>query len=102
MGVERNPTQAANWFRRSALQGNAYGQHSLGQLYRIGVGVEKNLVLAYAWLARSARGGDPDAGDERDAVAKLLKPAELVEAKRLEAAWKPGAAMEQVAPKAKK
>src|SRR6185437_13068569 len=83
VGIARDPAKAAIWFRSSAQQGNAYGQLALGQLYRDGAGVEANPILAYAWIALAAKSGDAEAAKERDAVGKVMKPADLAQARKL-------------------
>ena len=44
--VPKNYREAANWYRKAALQGYAKAQHNLGNLYVIGQGVPKNYVMA--------------------------------------------------------
>jgi len=42
---------AAKWFHRAALQGHAKSRAVLGSLYAVGLGVEKDFVIAYAWVS---------------------------------------------------
>jgi TPR repeat protein len=44
----------------------------LGELYPEGLGVTKDPVRAYAWLALSARSGDTRAAEARDGIAAEL------------------------------
>ena len=49
--------RAADWFRTAAEKGHARAQHSLGQCYRFGEGVEQDDALAAAWFAEAAEQG---------------------------------------------
>ncbi len=53
--------RAADLLRQSALQGFAPAQSSLALLYLTGAGVPVDRVEAYAWLARAAAQGEPEA-----------------------------------------
>lgn len=53
----KDPGKAALWFERAALQGNRYAQEKLGDLYEAGIGVKKNLVLAFDWRLKAAEQG---------------------------------------------
>lgn len=44
--TEKDPTLAAMWFRKSADQGDPLGLYQLGECYRLGKGVEKDIVKA--------------------------------------------------------
>jgi TPR repeat protein len=90
VGIERDYLQAANWFRRSATQGNAYGQHALGLMYRDAMGMAGNPIIAYAWLDLAAKAEFPKAAADRDKLAGSLTPSELEKARGLAAAWAPG------------
>jgi hypothetical protein len=46
---------------KAADQGNAEGESWLGQLYAKGVGVDKDLVQAVAWMRKAADQGEPHA-----------------------------------------
>jgi TPR repeat protein len=48
-GVERDPAQAAHWYRLAAEQGLADAQLNLGVLYENGEGVERSDVEAARW-----------------------------------------------------
>lgn len=56
-----DPTVMLRWLRESARRGNPTAQFSLGVLYHAGDGVPQDRLAAYAWLARAAAQGDPDA-----------------------------------------
>jgi TPR repeat protein len=57
-GVARNDQLAAEWFEKAALQGNAYAQLKLGDLYESGQGVEKNAAIAADWREKAANRGN--------------------------------------------
>ncbi len=50
LGVRRDLTEAAFWYRRSAEQGNAEAEFALGQMYSRGWGVPRDQADALRWL----------------------------------------------------
>lgn len=60
-GLVRDPVRAAHWFEQAALQGNAYAEERLGDLYEQGLGVPLNLRLAFDWRLKAADRGDVEA-----------------------------------------
>ena len=92
-GLKKDYAQAATWYLKSAEQGNAYAEASLGILYRAGKGVPRDEVQAEMWFLISAERcaeGDRDTILEmRDSVAAHLTPRQLAEARRLAHEWKP-------------
>ena len=92
-GVPKNDTEAARWWQLAAAQGFAPAQHSLGKILSGGSqGVRSDKVHAYMWLALSAAQGDEEAGRQGDLLSKQLKPAEIMNAKKLLKQWKPSRA----------
>ena len=89
-GVVKDDKQAAAWYRKAAEQGNTIAQAQLGNMYRLGKGISQSCIMAYMWLDISARGGNAAAKDLRRAVAEGMSPAEIAEAKRMSAEWRPG------------
>jgi len=91
-GLKKDYAEAASWYLKSAEQGNAYAEASLGILYRAGKGVPRDEVQAEMWFLISAERcaeGDRDTIFEmRDSVAAHLTPQQLAEAKRLAQEWK--------------
>lgn len=53
--------EALKWFARSAAQGNATAQFSLGNLYDKGRGVARDPAQAFAWYRKAAEQGFPAA-----------------------------------------
>jgi TonB family protein len=51
---DRDPSQAAEWFRKAAEQGNPRAQNSLGVLYHGGHGVPKDFNQAFGWYKKAA------------------------------------------------
>ncbi len=93
-GLKKNYAEAASWYRKSAVQGNAYAQASLGILYHSGKGLPHDDVQSEMWLIIAADHVLPDDRDTivemRDSVAKHLTPEQVAEARRLAREWKPG------------
>ena len=54
LGIEKDPKQAAEWYRKAAEQGFAESQVHLGFAYQEGSGVEKNDALAMEWYRKAA------------------------------------------------
>lgn len=88
-GVPQDFEEAVKWLRRSADQGYAKAQHNLGALYGVGKGVRRDYVQAYKWLSLCAAADEKGCEEQRDLVAKKLKPSKLTEAQRLTREWKP-------------
>jgi TPR repeat protein len=55
--VEKNPTNAAQWYRRAAQAGDAAAQNNLGALLRDGLGVPQDFAQAADWFKRAADQG---------------------------------------------
>lgn len=87
-GVSQNYVEAAKWFLKAANQGNVDAQFNLGRLYGLGDGVPQNVVVGHMWLNLSAVKGDPTASKLRDALARLMTPAQIAEAQKLAREWK--------------
>lgn len=60
-GLERDPVQAMEWFRRAAEQGHAWAQESLGRAYQSGEGVAIDLERAVQWWRLAADQGNTSA-----------------------------------------
>lgn len=61
--------EAAEWYARASLGGNARAAFALGQLYAAGDGVPENAALARAWFDRAAN-KIPRAAARRDALPR--------------------------------
>jgi len=93
MGVPKDDREAVWWWRLAADKGFVPAQHSLGKILAAGgQGVPVDKPHAYVWLMLSAAQGDEEAGRQGDLLAKQLKPAEVMNAKKLVTQWKPARA----------
>src|SRR5205814_6910270 len=52
--VERNYSEAANWYRKAADQGLAHAQYNLGICYDVGHGVPRDYEEAVKWFRKAA------------------------------------------------
>ena len=90
-GVPLNYKEAVKWYRKAAEQGIAKAQRNLGFAYYYGNGVPKDLVTAYAWYnvaaANSRLGAGKEASENRDLIAKEMKPDQIAEAQALSSKW---------------
>jgi len=88
-GVARNEAEAAKWYRRAANQGLATAQSNLAVLYEKGRGVPPDIVLAHLWYGLAAAQGKAASAAARDRLEARMSAAELAEARRLAADWRP-------------
>ena len=88
-GVPKDYQQALRWFRMAADQGEALAQTKIGIMYDDGQGVPHDFVQAHKWYNLAATNGDKPAAELRDALAKQMTPAQIVEAQQLAREWKP-------------
>ena len=82
-GVVEDYKEALKWYRKSAEQGNASGQGSLGYVYHKGEGVLKDKVYAYMWFEIAAENGSDRARTRRDNLMNEMTPSQLEKAKDL-------------------
>ncbi|MBY2951514.1 peptidoglycan-binding protein [Rhizobium leguminosarum] len=80
---------AASWFTKAANLGITDSQFNLAILCARGNGVPADLEESYKWFAIAAKGGDKDAAQKRDEVAKAMKPDQLERARAKADLWKP-------------
>ena len=59
--VPSNTAEAIALYRQAADAGSPVGAFALGQIYRLGVGVDENDALAAFWYGEAARAGYPPA-----------------------------------------
>ena len=95
-GVPQDYAQAVKWYRKAADQGLAAAQFNLGLMYENGFGVPQDYVQAHKWYNLAASRFEASKTEERnkavtwrDLIAKKLNPAQIAEAQRLAAEWKP-------------
>lgn len=92
-GVPRDYATAVTWYRKAAEQGHAGAQYNLASMYVLGRGVTKDYVQALKWFNISASRTE---GVSRymalegvTDAASMMTPAQIREAHRLAAEWKP-------------
>jgi uncharacterized protein len=61
LGVQRDPLEAARWYRKAADQGHIQSQLQLGFKYSKGDGVSQSDFEAATWFRRASEQGDPGA-----------------------------------------
>ena len=61
LGVTRNKSAAAEFYRRAAEKGHCSGQARWGKALMHGIGVDANPSDGETWLRRAALAGDPEA-----------------------------------------
>ncbi len=88
-GVPRDFSEALKWYRRSAAQGYAAAMVNIGILHYNADGVKRDLVEAYAWFSRAQQAGEPRAAQLVRVVESRIPDADLKEARKLAASWKP-------------
>jgi len=86
-GTEKDPVAAAKWYRKAAEQGHPKAFGLLGEKYRLGVGVRRDLVRANMFFTLGLRHGEAILGDHIDALERELSDADIAESRRLADAW---------------
>ena len=89
MGVTQDYAEAVKWYRKAADQGYAAAQYNLALTYDEGKGVTQDSVEAHMWFNLAAARGNYHAAKSRDLVAKRMAPAQIAEAQRRAAKWRP-------------
>ncbi len=80
-------SKAFKWFERAANYGVKDSQFNLGILYVRGLGTPVSLTQAYKWFDIVAKGGDVDAAEKRDDIAKALNDEQLKNAQNESQIW---------------
>jgi len=90
-GVKGEPDYAAavGWFTKAAELGVSDSQFNLAILYARGNGTVQSLDASYKWFAIAAKGGDEDAAQKRDEVAKAMRKEQLDAARAAAESWTP-------------
>jgi TPR repeat protein len=84
--VGRDPKQAAEWFLKAALAGDAEAQAEMGLRYERADGVVRDLVEAYAWASLAAPVRSTGAARRVEHLGPQLTPGEHAKAEALAAA----------------
>ncbi|KAF9135054.1 hypothetical protein BGW39_004930 [Mortierella sp. 14UC] len=69
-GAEKDFGEALHWYLQAALQGNAEGQHRVGQMHSKGLGVPSNQHLAMEWYQKAAEQGS---GEAQNSIGDMYK-----------------------------
>jgi hypothetical protein len=92
--VTADAAEAARWFTLAAGGDDLRAQYQLGQMYFDGTGVTRDYVSAYVWFSLAA--GQTPLEDNRKGILELrniaaarMTPAQVAEARRRIAAWRP-------------
>ena len=88
-GLPQDYAAAMSWYRKAADQGDDAAQFNLGVMYEKGQGLPQDYVLAHTWFSLAASGSNEDAVKQRDTIAKKMMPAQIAEAQKMAAEWKP-------------
>jgi len=86
-GTDPNVDVAFNWYMTAAKQGIADAYFALADMYKKGISVAKDPVLAYAWFDLAKQGGHNLAGDMLSSLDKELNSDQIAKAKQFEAQW---------------
>ena len=54
IGINKDYTQAAEWYEKSAKNGFDHAQNNIGNLYAFGIGVGQNYEKAFFWYSQAA------------------------------------------------
>ena len=81
------PAEAFRHWREAAETGDGRAMLALGRLYRQGLGVLQNYVVAHKWFNIAASRGEAEAATERDALATKMTPQQVAEAQERAAGW---------------
>jgi hypothetical protein len=58
-------------------------------MYALGLGVERDFVLAYMWSTLALAEDAENADENRDRIAQRMTDKEIAKAERMAAAWQP-------------
>ena len=89
LGAPQSNQMALFWFRRAAGHKDALAFAKLGLMYAQGRGVLQNFIEAHKWYNLSVAYGELRSVEARDALAKMMTPAQIAEAQRLAREWTP-------------
>ncbi len=92
LGVPQNYAEAVKWYRLAAEQGDADAQNNLGCMYKDGWGVPQNYFKAHMWFNLSATLGNQLALKNRELIARSMTIAQIAEAQKQAAEWRPKSA----------
>ena len=77
--------RAAQLLTAAASAGVGIAQLSIGRMYRDGIGVERDLVEAYAWFTAAGENNVMDGLAYRAQIVNRMSPEQIAQGKRLAA-----------------
>lgn len=83
IGVPQDYAEALKWYGLAAKQGSAMAQERLGMMYARGQGILRNDVIAHMWTSIASVNGDPDAGELRKIISRLMTNADISKAQQM-------------------
>lgn len=86
IGVGKDETRAAEWFKKAANLGDVRAQTAISDLYFTGVGVRRDYVRAYTWASIAASGWG-DQNERLKTIGQRMTAAQLKNANRRTEAW---------------
>lgn len=95
--LPRDMATALAWYRKGAKFGSTEAQSALARLLSSGDGVERDLVEAYMWANIAAADGGPEQVAQREAIARILSPAETQSGQARASKFKPMSRMSAAA-----
>lgn len=88
-GTARDEAEGVKWNLLAAEQGFSLSQSEMAARYAKGQGVPQSEVQAYKWASLAAAQNDEAAKKLEASLGASLTPAQLAEARKLVAEWKP-------------
>jgi hypothetical protein len=89
-GVPQDYAAAASWYQKAADHGHPEAANNLGVMYANGRGVPQDYVTAQIWFYLAAERGNSDAEKNKTTFAAKMTSAQIWEAVKRVAAWRPG------------
>ena len=87
-GVQRNNEKAFFLYQEAAESDYVKAQYALGIMYKEGVGVAQNYILAQKWFIIAAeRYRHAGAFRERNELIKKMSPEQIADAQKLATDW---------------
>jgi TPR repeat protein len=83
LGTEKNEVASFHWYTKAAEQGHPDAQNEMGALYQEGKGVKQSNLYAYMWYEMAARQKLLIAEDNRNTLARTMRPPQVKQAKAL-------------------
>jgi len=82
-GVQTDPEESVEWYRKAAEQNHVKSQFNLGMMYYNGTGVPKDLTFAYAWWKVAGSNGHDGSRINLEFISTSMSPEEIATALNL-------------------